>query len=430
MAVSLLLSCFVLQEFCCMKVGLQPDLNDVRVDATQPNSQRQLAISISAIAQEQERNLPLNLCLILDHSGSMKGQPLDTVKKAAQRLIERLSPGDRISVVAFDHRAKVIVPNQMIDNPAKVKEQISFLRADGGTAIDEGLKLGIEELAKGKKDTVSQAFILTDGENEHGNNQRCIKLAELATEYKITLNGLGFGENWNQDILEKIADVGGGTLAYIETPEQAVEKFGLLFNRLQSVGLTNAYLLLSLMPNVRLAELKPIAQVAPDTIELPVQPQGEQIVVRLGDLMKDVSRVILVNLYISSLREGHQTIAKVQVRYDDPMLSQEGLVSQIIPVDVDVVSSYQPAPNPQVQQHILALAKYRQTQLAEAKLQQGDRAGAATMLQTAAKTALQMGDKGAATVLQTSATRLQSGEELSDADKKKTRIVSKTILQE
>ncbi|MGB3637995.1 MAG: hypothetical protein WBA39_10540, partial [Rivularia sp. (in: cyanobacteria)] len=86
--------------------------------------------------------------------------------------------------------------------------------------------------------------------------------------------------------------------------------------------------------------------------------------------------------------------------------------------------------SPQVQPHVLALAKYRQTQLAEAKLQQGDRAGAATMLQTAAKTALQMGDNSAATVLQTSATRLQSGEELSEADKKKTRIVSKTTLQD
>ena len=82
-----------------------------------------------------------------------------------------------------------------------------------------------------------------------------------------------------------------------------------------------------------------------------------------------------------------------------------------------------------MQQHILALAKYRQTQIAESKLQMGDRAGAATMLQTAAKTALQMGDRGAATVLQGSATRLQAGEDLSEADRKKTRIVSKTILQ-
>ncbi len=67
--------------------------------------------------------------------------------------------------------------------------------------------------------------------------------------------------------------------------------------------------------------------------------------------------------------------------------------------------------------------------MAEAKLQQGDRSGAATLLQTAAKTALQMGDKNAATVLQTSATRLQAGEELSESDRKKTRIVSKTVLQ-
>jgi Ca-activated chloride channel family protein len=105
-------------------------------------------------------------------------------------------------------------------------------------------------------------------------------------------------------------------------------------------------------------------------------------------------------------------------------------MSDNIPIEVNMMRHYQPDVDPQVQQYILALAKYRQTQLAEAKLQQGDRAGAATMLQTAAKTALQMGDKSAATVLQTSATRLQSGEELSEAERKKTRIVSKTILQE
>ncbi len=413
-----------------MKVGLQAALNDAHIDASQSSSQRQMAISISAIGSELERNLPVNLCLILDHSGSMSGRPLETVKKAAQRLIERLSPGDRISVVAFDHRAKVIVPHQVVDNPAKIASQIDKLKADGGTSIDEGLKLGIEELAKGKQDSVSQAFLLTDGENEHGDNNRCIKLAELATEYKLTLNTLGFGENWNQDILEKIADVGGGTLAYIEQPDQAVAVFSRLFSRIQLVGLTNAYLQLSVMPKVRLAELKPIAQVAPETIELPVQQQGELFVVRLGDLMKDVSRVILANLYIGQLPEGNQKIAQVQVRYDDPALSKEGLLSEIVSVEATILRSYQPSLDPQVQQHILALAKYRQTQLAETKLQQGDRVGAATMLQTAAKTALQMGDKGAATVLQTSATRLQEGQELSEADKKKTRIVSKTILQD
>ncbi len=412
-----------------MNVGLQSVLNDAHIDATQATSQRQLSVSISAIAAEMNRSVPLNLCLILDHSGSMGGRAMDTVKQAAQRIVDRLSPGDRITIVAFDHKAKVLVPNQVIDNPASVKLQINQLRAAGGTAIDEGLRLGIEELAKGKKDTVSQAFLLTDGENEHGDNDRCLKLAKLATDYNLTLNALGFSDGWNQDVLEKIADAGGGTLSFIQYPEQAVDEFNRLFSRIQSVGLTNAHLLLTLATGVRLAEMKPIAQVAPDTIELTVQQETGPYVVRLGDLMVDSPRVVLANLYIGKLPLGEQSIAQVQVRYDDPAYGQEGLLSEKIAVTATVLTSYQPAPNPEVQRHILALAKYRQTQIAETKLQQGDRAGAATMLQTAAKTALQMGDQGAATVLQTNATKLQAGEELSEGDRKKTRIVSKTTLQ-
>jgi Ca-activated chloride channel family protein len=411
-----------------MKVSLLPVLNDPNLDAAAPSTQRQLAISVSAMAREIDSSVPLNLCLILDHSGSMGGRPLETVKQAAGQLLDRLKPGDRFCAVAFDHKAKVLVPNQIVEDPASIKRQIEQLRPAGGTAIDEGIKLGIEQLGKGKKETISQAFLLTDGENEHGDDSRCLKLAKLAAEYNMTLNSLGFGDNWNQDILEKIADAGGGALAHIQRPEDAVDEFGRLFTRVQGVGLTNAYLLFSLMPKVRLAELKPIAQVAPDTIELPVQQQGDRFMVRLGDLMKDVERVVLANIYIGQLPEGTQAIGQLQIRYDDPSVGQS-LLSDPVAVSANVLKVYQPALNPMVQQHILALAKYRQTQLAETRLHQGDRAGAATMLQTAAKTALQMGDKSAATVLQTSATRLQSGEQLSEADRKKTRIASKTILK-
>jgi Ca-activated chloride channel homolog len=414
-----------------MKVNLQLALNDAGIDANQTSTQRQLVVSVSAGGETIDRTVPLNLCLILDHSGSMQGKSLETVKNAACLLVDRLTPEDRLSVVVFDHRAKVLVPNQLITDRELMKKQIKQLTADGGTAIDEGLRLGIEELAKGKQDTVSQAFLLTDGENEHGDNDRCLKFAQLAAGNNLTLNTLGFGDNWNDKVLEKIADAGMGTLSYIQHPDQAVSEFGRLFSRMQTVGLTNAQLLLSLTPNVRLAQLKPIAQVSPDTIELPVQPESDgQLVVRLGDLMKDEKRVVLVNIYVGQLPEGKQAIANVQVRYDDPAANQIGLHSPNLPIYAHVTREYQPTPNPQVQQSVLALAKYRQTQLAETKLQQGDRAGAATMLQTAAKTALQMGDASAATVLQVSATRLQAGEELSESDRKKTRIVSKTVLQD
>lgn len=412
-----------------MNVSLQVALSDPRVDAQQGTQQRQVAIAIAALPDLAGTTAPLNLCLVLDHSGSMGGTPLDTVKKAATQLVARLAPSDRLSIVAFDHHAKVLVPNQTVGDGVGIKQAIANLQADGGTAIDEGLKLAIEELAKGRENAISQAFLLTDGENEHGDNDRCLQFAQLAADYTITVNTLGFGSHWNQDVLEAIADAGGGTMTYIEFPEQAVGQFGRLFERLQAVGLTNAHLQLSLRPPARLAAVKPIAQVAPDTIELPVTPIANAHSVRLGDLMVDVPRIVLVNLYLDQLPPGNHAIGQVQVQYDDPGRNATGCFSEPLPIAIQSVQPYQPQPNPEVQQHILAIAKYRQTQIAETKLQQGDRAGAATMLQTAAKTALQMGDQGAATVLQKNATQLQAGQDLSAGDRKKTRIVSKTVLQ-
>ena len=412
-----------------MRVGLQSYLSDANIDAQIHNSQRQLSLAISAIPTSQGVELPLNLCLVLDRSGSMSDKPLEMVKEAAIRMIEKLKPEDRISVVTFDHRAKVIVPNQAVTNVKAIKQKIRLMVADGGTAIDEGLRLGLKEVAAHNHHCVSRIFLLTDGENEHGNNTRCLKLAELSAEYNVTIDTLGFGEHWNQDILEQIADTASGTLAYIEHPNQALNEFDRLFTRAQSVGLTNSSLTVELMPKVRLAELKPVAQVAPETIELPINLEGNYFTVRLGDLMIDRPRVILINLYINQLSPGTHKIAAVQLKYDDPGTNQENLHSDVLAIELESQDLYQAQPSDQVQDHILTLAKYRQTQIAEKKLQEGDLTGAATMLQTAAQTALQLGDKKGATILQTSATRLQIGKDLSEGDRKKTRLVSKTILE-
>ena len=412
-----------------MKVGLQSYLSDRHIDAQISNSQRQLSLAISAIPEDITKNLPINLCLVLDRSGSMSEKPLEMVKEAAIDIIKKLKQGDRISVVTFDHRAKVIVPNQLVNDIRPIEQKIRLMVADGGTSIDEGMRLGIKEIASHKQHCVSRLFLLTDGENEHGDNKRCLKLAELASEYDITIDTLGFGEHWNQDVLEQISDSAQGTLAYIERPDKAIFEFERLFARAQSVGLTNSSLTVELMPKVRLAELKPVAQVSPETIELPVSLEGNHFTVRLGDLMIDRPRIILINFYINQLSPGTHKIAAVQLRYDDPGINKEDSHSDVVAIEVEAQAKYSPVPSDVVQNHILTLAKYRQTQIAETKLKQGDRTGAATMLQTAAKTALQLGDKQGATVLQTNATRLQIGKELSESDRKKTRLVSKTILK-
>lgn len=410
-----------------MEVGLQWAFSDAHLPTNQPSNQRQLSVSVSASGEGEKP--PLNLCFVLDRSGSMMGTPLKTVKEAAHRIVDRLTPRDRISIIAFDHKAEVLVPTQQATDIKGIKRRIDGLRAGGGTAIDVAIKAGIEQLAAGKEDHVSQLLVLTDGENEHGDNSRALKLADVAIGYNLTVNTLGFGDHWNQDVLEQIADAGGGSLSYIEHAEEAIATFGRLFTRMQSVGLTNAFLNIELADGTRLADLKPVAQVSPETVELPTVQEGNQAMIRIGDLMKDQPRVILLNLYIPQLPEGTATVGKLQVTYDDPGAGLNAQSTETVPIEIAAQSNYVPKVDDAVQQNILALAKYRQTQIAEEKLKSGDRKGAVTMLQSAANTAIQMGDQNAATVLQKNATQLQAGKELSERDRKKTRIVSKTQLQ-
>ena len=410
-----------------MRVGLQSYLNDTKVDSRTNNSQRQLSLAISAVSDDSSRELALNICLVVDLSESMPEQSLSVVKQAIIGTIEKLKPSDRISVIVLSRQARVIVPNQIASNLPAIARQIERM-AIGGSSLDEGLRLGLKEVAAHNQHCVSRIFLLTDGTNKQGDRNLCLKLAELSSECNITIDTIGFGDRWDRDLLEQVSDLARGTLIYIEKADLAALEFERLLNRARSVGLTNSFLTVELMPRTRLAELKPMAQVAPETIELPVQLQGNYFTIRLGNLMLDRPRIILLNLYVNQLPPGTHKIAAVQLRYDDPETKSNCLHSDILIVELESQNIYQPQPSNIVQNHILSLAKYRQTQIAEVKLQQGDRLGAATMLQTAAKTALQLGDRSGAAILQANATRLQIGKNLSASDRHKTRSIAKTIF--
>ena len=411
-----------------MRVGLQSYLSDTKVDARTNNSQRQLSLAISAISDDPSTRLALNICLVVDLNGSMPQKSLSVVKQAIIDTIEKLKPSDRISVIVLNRQTQVVVRNQMVENLPAIAQKIEQMVVDGDSSLDEGLRLGLKEVAAHNKHCISRIFLLTDGVRKLGDRDRCLKLAELSSEYNITIDTVGFGDRWDRELLEQISDLARGSLTYIERADLAAFELEGLLNRAKSVGLTDSFLTVELMPRTRLATLKPMAQVAPETIELPVQLQGNHFTIRLGNLIIEKPRIILLNLYVNQLPPGKHKIAAVQVSYNDPETKSQDLHSDVLVVELESQEIYQPQQSVTVQNHILSLAKYRQTQIAETKLQQGDLLGAATMLQTAARTALQLGDRSGAAVLQTNATRLQIGKDLSDGDRQKTRLISKTTL--
>ena len=427
-----------------MSVNLKAVLNDSAIDAMLSNpSQRQLVIQASATSTSGAA-VPINLSLVLDRSGSMYGEPLRQVREAAKGVIDHLSPSDFISIIAFDHEAETVVPHQAVENKERIKSRIDSIEEQGGTCIDEGMKAGVTELQKaGSRASISRIFVLTDGFNQHGDDEKCLSLAETVRRQDISFLTFGFGEDWNSDLLEKVADAGNGSMFHIEKPGDMVRFFEDGVKRLQAVGALNARLQIFLKNRVGLGELDPVFQVMPDAIlqkhervnqnAMEKWPYGsggpavQAYEVRLGSLEADRDRVLTALVYLPQMPQGTQGVADVRIVYDDP--PQTNLQTPLREVAASYLTPYAPQPSPDVKPYLDRLNVYKQQRLAEKFAAQGKHRQAATLLQTAGNTLLQGGDKEGATILQEAATKLAGGKELDPSEKIRTKIATKTTLQ-
>ncbi|MBA3725681.1 MAG: VWA domain-containing protein, partial [Armatimonadetes bacterium] len=84
---------------------------------------------------------PLNLCLVIDRSGSMEGEPLDYVKKACAYVVDLLSPEDVLSIVTFEEVVDVLMPPRKVINKDLIKENINRIVPGNTTNLYDGLSL-------------------------------------------------------------------------------------------------------------------------------------------------------------------------------------------------------------------------------------------------------------------------------------------------
>src|SRR5689334_640749 len=75
--------------------------------------------------------LPLNLCLVIDRSSSMRGERLQQVKDAAGRIVDMLGDEDYLSLVTFNDRAEVVIPAQRARHKGDLKRMIAGVEAAG-----------------------------------------------------------------------------------------------------------------------------------------------------------------------------------------------------------------------------------------------------------------------------------------------------------
>lgn len=181
-------------------------------------------------AQKTSQRLPLNLSLILDRSGSMVGNKLEYVKEAAIHVIRLLSAEDRISVIAYDDEIKVLAASQGITETVRqdLIAKIRAIRTGGMTNLSGGWFAGCDQIANFmNSDYLNRAFLLTDGLANGGvtDLEELVMHAKQFRKRGITTTTFGVGSDFNQFLLQGIADNGGGHFYFIEHPQQIPNYF-------------------------------------------------------------------------------------------------------------------------------------------------------------------------------------------------------------
>ncbi len=179
---------------------------------------------------------PLNLALVIDHSGSMAAaDKMSQVKQALQTLIGKLRPADLVSIVIFDDTAEVVLASTLVGNGQAHRRAIESIYPDGSTNINAGLMLGYEEVSRNRRDDyTNRVILLTDGIANTGeiNPQRIADNSLRFNERGIDLSTIGVGQDLDNDLLKTLAKRGRGLYHFVADGRD-VEK--VFVNEVQSL---------------------------------------------------------------------------------------------------------------------------------------------------------------------------------------------------
>jgi Ca-activated chloride channel family protein len=374
--------------------------------------------------------MPLNFSLVLDHSGSMSGAKLDNLKEAAKLAIDQMGPQDLISIVIFDDKVKVVAPSQPVSDGQGLKGQIDSIRAGGGTAISRGMNEGLQELRKGVgPDRVSRMLLLTDGET-FGDEDVCRRLAADAGGEGIPIVALGLGEEWNEQLLDDVADTAGGASDFIPEgqPDVILGTFERQVRAAQATVVQNAGLILRLVGGMM---PRAVWRVTPMIAKLGHRALSDRDVqITLGEMERGQGQSVLVEMLVPPRQPGSYRIAQAEVSYDVPAT---GAKDEKVKADVVLNFTGDPALASQGNPYVLNIIekvtahKLQTRALDEAAV--GNIVGATQKLRAAATRLLELGEDDLAQTALDEAKRLEEGEGLSSGGTKKLRYETRKLTQ-
>ena len=267
-------------------------------EAVSSDSPTTLDVLVRIIPPEPEIELErpaLNIGLVIDRSGSMRGQKMEYARQAACYAVEQLLPTDRVSVTIYDDQVETLIASTPAVNKANIIHQIKRIHSRGSTALHAGwVQGGIQVSQHLNPEYLNRVILLSDGLANVGETNPDVIASDVHGLAKrgVSTTTMGIGDDYNEDLLEAMARSGDGNYYYIQSPQQ--------------------------LPNIFARELQGLMATIGTTVSLGIEPQGD---ITLAEVLNDLDvnvngRYSLPNLVIGNPIE-------VVVRLKVPAMAQE-----------------------------------------------------------------------------------------------------------
>jgi Ca-activated chloride channel homolog len=263
---------------------------------------------------------PLNLAIVIDRSGSMKGQRERNALDAAAGMIRRLRDGDTVSILAYADAAHTVVPVTTVSSATRerIVRDLQLGLADqphGHTCISCGLEAGMRSLA-GRRAGIDRVLLLSDGEANRGiQDEPGIRtLARQARVSGATISSIGVDVDYNERLMSAIAREANGRHYFADTGEDLEQIFDQELDSLITAIAKDAKLEVELAPGVRVAEV----------LDRSYQQVDRRVIVPMGTFAKGERKTLLLRLELPPSPVGQRPVAALSFRYDDLLGTPDG----------------------------------------------------------------------------------------------------------
>jgi Ca-activated chloride channel family protein len=197
---------------------------------TQSERYQVLRVGIQGYQVPTYERKDASLTFVIDVSGSMDmDNRLGLVKRSLELLVEQLEPRDTVSIVVYGSDARVVLDPTSGSDKGRILDAIYSLHPEGATNAEAGIRMGYQmAMLAYNPEGINRVILCSDGVANVGVTGPDAILQEVRhyVEENVTLTTIGFGmDNYNDVLMEQLADNGDGFYAYVDDLREARKLF-------------------------------------------------------------------------------------------------------------------------------------------------------------------------------------------------------------